>query len=80
VVLAVADAPAVVGHQDGGVHDVAHKVVERAAGAERLVAAVVADNEERPEHGALGDPVQGPGPPVGWWSSGGGGAVLRSVG
>ena len=47
VVLAVADAPAVVGHQDGRVHDVAHQVVEGAAGAERLVAAVVAHHKLR---------------------------------
>jgi hypothetical protein len=60
VVLAVRHAPAVVGHHDGGVHDVADKVVQLAAGAEALVAAVVADHEQRPEHGALREPVQRP--------------------
>ena len=42
VVGAVADAPAVVGHQDGGVGDVAHQVVDVAVVGEALVAAACA--------------------------------------
>jgi hypothetical protein len=54
-----------VGHQDARVHKVAHEVVDGAAGAERLVAAVVAHDEERPEHGTLRQPVQRPDKPAG---------------
>ena len=39
VVGAVGDAPAVVGHQDRRVHDVAHKVVQALGVGKRLVAA-----------------------------------------
>lgn len=39
MVRAVADAPAVVGDQDGGVGDVAHQVVERLVVGKALVAA-----------------------------------------
>lgn len=41
------------GHHDGGVHNVAHKVVQRLVVGERLVTAVVAHHKQRPEHGAL---------------------------
>ena len=53
-----------VGHQDRRVRDVAHQVVERLVVRERLVAAVVADNKQGPEHGALRDPVERPRPPA----------------
>ena len=43
VVGAVADAPAVVGHQDGRVHDVADEVVQGAVVGEALVAAKEAE-------------------------------------
>ncbi len=39
MVGAVADSPAVVGHQDGAVHNVAHKVIQGPVVAEALVAA-----------------------------------------
>jgi len=55
--------PPVVRHQDRRVRDVAHQVVERPVVRERLVPAVVADDEERPEHRALRDPVERPRPP-----------------
>lgn len=45
VVGAVADAPAVVGHQDGAVHDVAHQVVQRLVVAEALVPAACTHHE-----------------------------------
>jgi hypothetical protein len=45
VVGAVADAPAVVGHQDGAVHDVAHQVVQRLVVAEALVPAARTHHE-----------------------------------
>jgi len=60
----VADAPGVVGHQNGAVDDVADQVVQAAVVAEGLVPAVVAHHEQRPEHGALGEPVQRPQPPA----------------
>ncbi len=41
VVLPVGDAPAVVGHQDGGVGDVTHKVVQLLVVAEALVPAAL---------------------------------------
>ena len=41
VVGAVGDAPRMVRHEDGRVHDVANRVIQRAAGAERSVAATV---------------------------------------
>lgn len=46
VVLAVADTPAVVGHQDAGVCDVAHQVIQVTAAAEALVATA----REKPTH------------------------------
>lgn len=39
VVCPMADPPAVVGHQDGAVHNVAHQVIDLAAIAEALVPA-----------------------------------------
>ena len=56
--------PPVVRHQDRRVRDVAHQVVERPVVRERLVAAVVSDHEQRPEHRALRDPVERPRPPA----------------
>ena len=56
--------PPVVRHQDRRVRDVAHQVVERPVVRERLVPAVVADDEQRPEHRALRDPVERPRPPA----------------
>lgn len=44
--------------------DVANKVVEGPVVGERLVPAVVADDEQRPKHRALGDPVERPRPPA----------------
>ena len=40
MVRAVADAPAVVGHEDRGVHDVADEVVDGAAVAEAIMTTV----------------------------------------
>ena len=60
VVGAVGDAPSVVGHHDGGVDDVAHKVVQCLVGGEGLMATVVAHHKQGPKHGALGKPVEGP--------------------
>ncbi len=45
VVRAVADSPAVVGHQNGRVHDVAHQVIQSAVVAEALVAAAEAHHK-----------------------------------
>ena len=59
VVCAVGDSPAVVGDEDGRVEDMADDVVEPLGRGEAAVAAVVAEHEDRPEHGTLGDPVDG---------------------
>ena len=58
-------SPSVVGYKNGGVDDVANKVVEGSVVGERLVPAVMSDHKEGPEHGALGKPIEGPKPPVG---------------
>jgi len=60
VVSAVRDTPAMVRDEDGRVDDVANKVVERFVSTEALVAAVVSNNEQSPEHGALSEPIEGP--------------------
>lgn len=64
VVLLMTKAPAVVGHEDERVRQVADGVVQGAAVREGAVAAVVADAEERPHQGALQQPVGGPDEPV----------------
>ncbi len=53
VVVPVGHLPRVVGDQDAGVKQVAHEVVEQGAAREGAVAAVVAEHEDGPEHGAL---------------------------
>ena len=53
VVSAVADAPSVVGHQDGGVSEVAHKVIQVLVVGEACVAAVKHKVGERPSAGVL---------------------------
>ena len=56
VVDAMAEAPAVVGHEQRRVKGVAEGVVEARAAREGAVAAVVADDEERPEERPLQEP------------------------
>nr|POF17551.1 hypothetical protein CFP56_12965 [Quercus suber] len=60
VVLAVADLPAEVGDEQGGVEDPADGVVEGLAGGEGLVAALVGEHPEAGTDQALQDGVQGP--------------------
>lgn len=57
----VANPPAMVGYEDGGVEYVAHHAVEPRVVGEAPVPAVVAEDEERPEHGSLRRPVERPG-------------------
>ena len=57
---AVRNAPSVVGHHDGGVDDVSDEIVQLFVVAEALVSAIVTQHKERPEHGALGCPVERP--------------------
>ena len=56
--------PPVVGHQDRRVRDVPNKIIQRLVVRERLVAAVMPDHKERPEHRPLRDPVERPRPPL----------------
>ncbi|KAI3480672.1 hypothetical protein L1887_57149 [Cichorium endivia] len=61
VVTGVRDAPRVVGHEESRVEHPADGVVERLAGAEALVAALVGNDPNASEDHALEDPVDGPG-------------------
>lgn len=56
VVGAVTNSPAVIGHQNGRVSQMANQVVEPFVLGERTVAAVVTDDEQRPKHCALSEP------------------------
>lgn len=60
VVCAMRDSPAVVWYHDATVYNVTDKVIEGLVIGEALVTAVVANNKESPEHGALSKPVEGP--------------------
>ncbi len=53
VVAAVGDLPRVVGHQQRAVEEVPEGVVQDRVGGEGAVAAVVAEDEQGPEQGAL---------------------------
>ena len=47
------DLPRIIGHEYDRVENVAHDVIEEGGVGEGAVAAVVAENEQSPEHGAL---------------------------
>lgn len=61
VVGAVAEAPAVEGNEEEGVHNQAHDVIETLALAECAVTALMRQNPYSREHEALDDRVGGPG-------------------
>lgn len=64
VVGAVADAPAVEGNEEEGVHDQAHDIVEALVLAEGTVSALVCQNPDTGEDEALEDRVGCPGGPT----------------
>lgn len=60
VMSAVRNAPSVVRDHNGGMDDVTDKIIQGFVVTEALVTAIVANNKESPEHGALSKPVERP--------------------
>lgn len=60
VMVAVRDAPGVVGHQQGGVQHEPDAVIDGLARRERLVTALVRNYPDAGHHAALAPPVQRP--------------------
>ena len=56
MVGAVADAPAVEGHQDRGVAQMTDQIIQPLLSRKGAVAAIVTYNKQRPEHSAGGQP------------------------
>lgn len=60
----VAYPPAMIRYEDGRVRQMSNKIVELLVIGEATVSTVVAKNEKSPEHGALGEPIEGPNEPI----------------